>query len=103
LLGIAALNLREIIIQPVQPNEQERFQCLMKTHHYLGALPKIGHTLWYVASYQARQDFSRKLKWIRPILAAKNDLAINAYGCPRSSSVRHDAQLRLARCVPWLP
>jgi hypothetical protein len=23
----------------------------MKTHHYLGALPKIGHTLWYVACY----------------------------------------------------
>ncbi|MGZ4955486.1 MAG: hypothetical protein ACXV8Q_10275, partial [Methylobacter sp.] len=44
----------------------------------------------------ARQDFSRKLKWIRPILAAKNDLAINAFGGPRSSSVRHDAQLRVA-------
>jgi transposase len=45
------LNLQEILIQPVQPNEQERFQSLMKAHHYLGALPKIGHTLWYVASY----------------------------------------------------
>jgi len=45
------LNLQKIIIQPVQPNEQERFQSLMKAHHYLGALPKIGHTLWYVASY----------------------------------------------------
>ena len=45
------MNLQEVIIQPVQPNEQERFQTLMKAHHYLGALPKIGHTLWYVASY----------------------------------------------------
>ena len=27
------------------------FQSLMKAHHYLGALPKIGHALWYVASY----------------------------------------------------
>jgi hypothetical protein len=45
------LNLQEILIQPVQPNEQERFQSLMKAHHYLGVLPKIGHTLWYVASY----------------------------------------------------
>jgi hypothetical protein len=52
---------------------------------------------------QARQDFSRKLKWIRPILAAKNDLAVNACGGPRSSSVRHDTQLRVARCAPWLP
>lgn len=23
----------------------------MEAHHYLGALPKIGHTLWYVASF----------------------------------------------------
>jgi hypothetical protein len=49
--GICDLNLQEIILQPIQPNEQERFQSLMKAHHYLGALPKIGHTLWYVASY----------------------------------------------------
>ena len=47
------MNLQEVIIQPVQPNEQERFQSLMKAHHYLGALPKIGHTLWYVASYHS--------------------------------------------------
>ena len=46
------MNLQEIIIQPVQPDEQERFQSLMNAHHYLGALPKIGHTLWYVASHQ---------------------------------------------------
>jgi hypothetical protein len=45
------LNLQEINVQPVQPGEQQRFQSLMKAHHYLGALPKIGHTLWYVASY----------------------------------------------------
>jgi len=45
------LNLQEIILQPVQPGEQQRFQSLMKAQRYLGALPKIGHTLWYVASY----------------------------------------------------
>ena len=45
------MNLQEIIVQPVQSEEQERFQSLMKAHHYLGALPKIGHTLWYVASH----------------------------------------------------
>lgn len=44
------MNLHEIILQPVQSIDQERFQSLMKAHHYLGALPKIGHTLWYVAS-----------------------------------------------------
>ena len=46
------MELREITLQPVQAAEQKRFQSLMETHHYLGALPKIGHTLWYVASYQ---------------------------------------------------
>jgi hypothetical protein len=25
----------------------------MQAHHYLGALPKIGHTLWYVARHDA--------------------------------------------------
>ena len=48
-----ALNLQEIILQPVQLSEQNRFQSLMAAHHYLGALPKIGHTLWYVASYHS--------------------------------------------------
>jgi len=46
------LNLREIQLHPVAPAEEARFQALMQAHHYLGALPKIGHTLWYVASWQ---------------------------------------------------
>src|SRR5208283_2390964 len=31
--------------------EQPRYQDLMQEHHYLGSLPKIGETLWYVASW----------------------------------------------------
>lgn len=45
------MNLREIILQPVPRSEEARFQSLLETHHYLGALPKIGHTLWYVACF----------------------------------------------------
>jgi hypothetical protein len=45
------LNLREIVLQPVAAPEEARFQALMEAHHYLGALPKIGHTLWYVATW----------------------------------------------------
>jgi hypothetical protein len=45
------LNLREIAVEPVASAEEPRFQVLMQAHHYLGALPKIGHTLWYVASW----------------------------------------------------
>jgi len=44
------LNLQEITLRPVLQTEQKRFQSLMEAHHYLGALPKIGHTVWYVAS-----------------------------------------------------
>ena len=48
------LNLREIVLQPVAASEEERFQALMEAHHYLGALPKIGHTLWYVANWNGQ-------------------------------------------------
>lgn len=37
-------------VRPVHPSEEPTFQRLMQTHHYLGALRKIGHTIWYVAT-----------------------------------------------------
>ena len=40
------MNLREVILQPVATSEEARFQALMAADHYVGALPKIGHTLW---------------------------------------------------------
>jgi len=43
------LNLEDVTLHPVQDAEKVRFQSLMATHHYLGALPKFGHTLWYIA------------------------------------------------------
>jgi hypothetical protein len=44
--------LQEIEIRRVQREEEPRFQELVQTHHYLGALTKIGETLWYVATWQ---------------------------------------------------
>jgi hypothetical protein len=44
------LNLLEIVVRPTRPPEEQRFQELMQEHHYLGALPKISETLWYVAA-----------------------------------------------------
>src|SRR6516162_10341081 len=41
--------LREIEVQLAQRDEEAQFQCLMRAHHYLGALRRIGETLWYVA------------------------------------------------------
>ena len=45
------LNLLEVLVRPVGALEEQRFQQLMHTHHYLGALPKISETLWYVATF----------------------------------------------------
>jgi hypothetical protein len=48
----ALLNLQEVIVRPVFRSEELKFQKLMAEHHYLGALPKIGETIWYVATWQ---------------------------------------------------
>jgi hypothetical protein len=45
------LNLLEVLVRPVRPLEEQRFQKLMQEHHYLGAVPKISETLWYVATF----------------------------------------------------
>jgi hypothetical protein len=52
LWGDAGLNLREMLVRPVCSSEERRYKDLMHQHHYLGALPKIGETLWYVASWR---------------------------------------------------
>lgn len=46
------LNLQEVFVRPIEHCEEDRFQELMQAHHYLGALPKIGETLWYVTTFQ---------------------------------------------------
>ena len=44
--------MREVMLRPVGPSEERHFQELMEEHHYLGSLPKIGETLWYVALWR---------------------------------------------------
>lgn len=46
------MQLQEVIVRPVYHSEEVIFRKLMQAHHYLGMLPKIGNTLWYVATYQ---------------------------------------------------
>lgn len=46
------LNLLEVVVRPVRSPEEKRFQVLMQEHHYLGSLPKISETLWYVATFR---------------------------------------------------
>ena len=35
----------------MERNEEGRYQEQMARHHYLGALPKIGETIWYVVTW----------------------------------------------------
>ena len=46
--------LREIEVRLVTRAEEARYQAQMAAQHYLGALPKIGETLWYVATWRSR-------------------------------------------------
>jgi hypothetical protein len=45
------VNLREVLVRPLGPFEEQRYQEQMQEHHYLGSLPKIGETLWCIASW----------------------------------------------------
>jgi len=44
--------LSEVTVRPVTGHEQARYRAQMAQHHYLGDLPKIGETLWYVATWR---------------------------------------------------
>ena len=44
------MKLYQIIVRPVHRAEESQYQELMQSYHYLGALPKIGNTIWYVAT-----------------------------------------------------
>ena len=44
--------LSEIQVRPVERSEEERYQEQMARWHYLGALGKIGETVWYVATWR---------------------------------------------------
>jgi hypothetical protein len=46
------LDLGEVVVRPVGSFEAFRYQELMQQYHYLGALPKISETLWYVATWR---------------------------------------------------
>lgn len=46
------MQLKELHVRPIDHSEDAYFQELMQKHHYLGALPKIGETIRYVAIWQ---------------------------------------------------
>ena len=46
------MNLKEVQVRPVRSTEEQRYQELMRDQHYLGDLPKIGETLWYLGLWR---------------------------------------------------
>jgi len=46
------MQLGQLSVRPVLKQEEAHFVKLMDSHHYLGAIPKIGETTWYVATYK---------------------------------------------------
>jgi len=46
------MNLREVQVRPVARHEEQRYQELMDEYHYLGKVPKICETLWYIAHWR---------------------------------------------------
>ncbi len=46
--------LDQVEVRPIQANEEERFYSLMRTHHYLGSLAKIGESIWYIAEIKGK-------------------------------------------------
>jgi len=44
------MSLYDIQVRPVTKSEENRYRHLMQSHHYLGDLPKISETIWYIAT-----------------------------------------------------
>ena len=48
------MDVSQVRVDLVERAQEARYQALMAREHYLGALSKIGETLWYVASFQGQ-------------------------------------------------
>ncbi|MFC1533279.1 Druantia anti-phage system protein DruA [Thermodesulfobacteriota bacterium] len=44
------MSINSVIVRPVFKREEGRYKDLMQQHHYLGFIPKIRETLWYIAT-----------------------------------------------------
>ena len=50
--GFTSKSLAELQVRSVERTEEGRYQEQMAHYHYLGALEKIGETVWYVATWR---------------------------------------------------
>ena len=69
------MELSQVTLGAVLPEEEARFRAVMGTHHYLGAAPKVGETLWYGAAVAAASGW----RWRRFSAAALKCQARDAW------------------------
>jgi hypothetical protein len=50
IIEVKSMTLQLMKVRPVVKGEEQKYRKLMDQHHYLGFVPKIGETLWYVAT-----------------------------------------------------
>ncbi|MCY4460575.1 MAG: DUF4338 domain-containing protein, partial [Albidovulum sp.] len=46
-----AVDLSELRVEPITREMEPRFNELMDRHHYLGAGPRIGESIWYAGDF----------------------------------------------------
>ena len=45
------MQLDQLSVRPITKQEEAKYRQLLELHHYLGAIPKIGETIWYIAMH----------------------------------------------------
>ena len=54
------MELSQVTLGAVLPEEEARFRAVMGTHHYLGAAPKVGETLLRIVANSFEAPFPRQ-------------------------------------------
>ncbi|WP_027363763.1 Druantia anti-phage system protein DruA [Desulfotruncus alcoholivorax] len=88
----AQTELQELLVRPIQPQEESEWNQLMATYHYLGFRQLVGESIKYVAEIQGKWvallgwgtaalkcrsrdewiGWSKELQWSRLIYVANN-------------------------------
>lgn len=79
------MDLAKVSVSPIGAHEDERFQHLLDSHHYLGSIPKIGQTLRYAAQYDGA--------WVAVLSFSASSLKCGA----RDRWIGWDARLQYGR------
>ncbi len=79
------MDFSKIAVRPIGSDEDECYQQMLDQHHYLGAIPKIGQTVRYVAQYGQT--------WVALLSFSASSLKC----APRDRWIGWDARLQFGR------